>query len=784
MRIRRMKMVDFRRFEELELYFAGGVNLIRGPNESGKSTLVRALVAALFEKTGSAAARGKLNARWGAEALPLLELDFTDDDGEYMLVKDFEAGKVSLEVPGGAKPLASAKAVDTRLAELLGFRDPLQYLRTACVTHDQMVNLAEDGAGARKLASMLREVIVGGQDSSVLDRAIRELSSEVDDLKRGLERPTNNPGTIKRLQEEREMYLERQKGLSAGVADTLEQQQRLAEIEGLLSEKSTRLADLRRLVDNNMALLEAERKLEVVRERLEAADRAREASARLDALDLEMNSCFPGFEEVDARAEVELRKSIDVSASLKSLHEELASQLVEEEEPVAGGAGTEPEERPPDAGVTGVTGSGQAELEGGKSGSEETPRTAGTPRRAARTPRRGLGYSGLAAGFVLLVLGIVLGSAVHAALFALVAPAVLLLVGGTYLLASTPPATRAREAVAPPEEAEEPELAAPLEEEEMEAPAPPSPLATSLERAEAELNKIEARQREFLDTVGCQDAETFFEKFGEYKDMLAERKDARAALRALLGTHTLQQVEEERRKVALDVTVVQERVNELEPFRLEPDKLQAFTRERDALAGEVDALQTERDGLSFHLAKTASDPEESVKIEEVLNWLWEAEQSARRRLRVYTLALDAMRQASVQMLASAVPLLAESVGRTFERLTGGRYREVEVREDDLSISVYSQEKGEMIPGDTVLSSLSKGTASQLYLSARLELVDLLSGGRRPPLIFDDSFSYFDERRLRLLWGLLADVALEQQVLLFTCTSRYDALARDINIIDL
>jgi len=265
---------------------------------------------------------------------------------------------------------------------------------------------------------------------------------------------------------------------------------------------------------------------------------------------------------------------------------------------------------------------------------------------------------------------------------------------------------------------------------------------------------------------------------------MAERKEAAAALKALLGERSLKQLQAERRKAALDVSACEETIEEIEAYRVAPDKLEALGRELKSLAREVDELATERDGLSFHLIKTASDPEEAAKIEEIVTWLWEAEQSARRRLRVYTLARDCMRQASGEMLASAVPVLAESVGRTFARLTGGRYQDVEVSESDLAISVYSPEKGDTIGADELLSTLSKGTASQLYLSARLELVDLLSRGRKPPLIFDDSFSYFDEGRLALLWDFLKEVASEEQVLVFTCTDRYDDLTDGVHVIDL
>ena len=243
MRLKRLHAEHFRRFADVDIEFAPGLNLIRGPNESGKSTIVRALLAAMFEKAGASTAKGRAHRRWGSSREPFVMLEFTDDDGEYRLVKDFGEGKVYLEQPGDAKRLGSARAVDSKIADALGFRDPSLYLRTACVTHDQMVSLGEDG-GAKKLAAMLREIVVGSNESAVMERAVKELSAEVDELKRGLERPTNNPGTIKRLQEEREVYMTRQKDLTLSSSDFDEQETRLAEVQRAIEQKSARVADL------------------------------------------------------------------------------------------------------------------------------------------------------------------------------------------------------------------------------------------------------------------------------------------------------------------------------------------------------------------------------------------------------------------------------------------------------------------------------------------------------------------------------------------------------------
>jgi uncharacterized protein YhaN len=72
------------------------------------------------------------------------------------------------------------------------------------------------------------------------------------------------------------------------------------------------------------------------------------------------------------------------------------------------------------------------------------------------------------------------------------------------------------------------------------------------------------------------------------------------------------------------------------------------------------------------------------------------------------------------------------------------------------------EKTSVSPG-----SLSAGAADQLYLSVRLACADMLSGGCRLPLIMDDPFASFDRNRLDRVLLLLAELAADYQILLFT-----------------
>jgi uncharacterized protein YhaN len=114
------------------------------------------------------------------------------------------------------------------------------------------------------------------------------------------------------------------------------------------------------------------------------------------------------------------------------------------------------------------------------------------------------------------------------------------------------------------------------------------------------------------------------------------------------------------------------------------------------------------------------------------------------------------------------------MGPTISAITDGRYDEIEVDEKNLDFKVRVPETGELVD----VQRLSQGTADQLFLAARLGLVQLVTMDRRPPLILDDPFVTFDvhrgERALRLVKRFAAEQGF--QVLYLTCSERFDDLA--------
>lgn len=123
MKLQRLRIDQLRQFRKpLEISgFAPGINLFSGPNESGKSTLVRAIRAAFFERHRSNSVEDLQP--WGdTSAAPLVELDFEYQSQIWRLKKSFLQHKrcdLSIE-----NQHLSGEDAENKLAAMFGFRFP------------------------------------------------------------------------------------------------------------------------------------------------------------------------------------------------------------------------------------------------------------------------------------------------------------------------------------------------------------------------------------------------------------------------------------------------------------------------------------------------------------------------------------------------------------------------------------------------------------------------------------------------------------------------------------
>ena len=124
MKLRSLSVNQFKRFIEPTRLgeFGDGLNLVVGPNELGKSTLLDALRAVLFERHRSRALPIKALQNDRSGAAPVVELVFEVDGAKYTLTKRFiKSPYAQLQCPDGT--LLEGDGAEAELRNLLGFTE-------------------------------------------------------------------------------------------------------------------------------------------------------------------------------------------------------------------------------------------------------------------------------------------------------------------------------------------------------------------------------------------------------------------------------------------------------------------------------------------------------------------------------------------------------------------------------------------------------------------------------------------------------------------------------------
>lgn len=125
------------------------------------------------------------------------------------------------------------------------------------------------------------------------------------------------------------------------------------------------------------------------------------------------------------------------------------------------------------------------------------------------------------------------------------------------------------------------------------------------------------------------------------------------------------------------------------------------------------------------------------------------------------LAEDSIRMAAREVGYSTEALLNERASQIFSTITQGRYRKIQMAEQ-MEITVWDGAR------NTPLSLLSRGTIEQVYFAVRMAAAEFLNE-EQMPVILDDVFAYYDEKRLKTVLKWLREQ--KKQVIIFTCHKR-------------
>ncbi|HEO65486.1 MAG TPA: hypothetical protein ENI73_06390, partial [Spirochaetes bacterium] len=123
--IKKVVLENWKQIDQLDIDLDHGVNLIHGPNEIGKSSLVEALNYVLLKESSSNKKEVKELMKWGTDLKAKIKVYFKLDEKDYLIHKSFPKGETSLHIStnGDQVKLSEGKTADQKILDLLNIKD-------------------------------------------------------------------------------------------------------------------------------------------------------------------------------------------------------------------------------------------------------------------------------------------------------------------------------------------------------------------------------------------------------------------------------------------------------------------------------------------------------------------------------------------------------------------------------------------------------------------------------------------------------------------------------------
>ena len=710
MRVRKISGRDFRRYRAFDIDFAPGLTVVRGPNESGKTTVQRALELALTRRATSTAGELEALRPWGAppEARSVITVEFEQDeeDGQKLgtLEKTFAGSRGTVRLDYDGQAITDPTLADQVMAELTGIPTEGFFRSTASVHHFELSDLSrDDGALRDRLQASISGADRGtSRARKKLDRALHELTTRGD----------RNPGRLKVAEQAVEQAQAALEQGELALAQLERDRDTLSAARDRRAEAETSLAERRSMLEKARQAERVIAERDAATERYERYRQAVDVVAELQAL----ASTHPSPNPLPV-----LRNAVERLRVLDGRIRELRA-LLSGEVAVQFDVAPPPTWRPLSRISVALVVIGIL--------------IAGAPvlTKTLDIADPGVAVQGL--GAIIAIVGFVLAAV------------------ALWLRRSD-------------------KLQSQMRDVEIDR------RLRGRSEMEAELKDCEMRAEAQVGALGLKGLAEAEDLLAREEGHVAQIERLSGQLEGLVGKEPPETLPTQRDTAALEISQKTSALEALGPIAKEPrarERLEVEVRDQEG------ALERARDDEANARARVEANTVDAEQVagqaERLAAWR-EQLAATQRRQRVFAATLAAIDRAEQATMKTATRYLETHMVRDLATVTGGRYRRVRVDDKSLDIEVHAPEKDDWVH----VTSLSQGTVDLVYLVARLGLVRLVTGDRRPPLVFDDPFVTLDDARAARALGLLRAIASDFQVIYLTTSPRYDEAADAVVVLD-
>ena len=335
MRLVRIELTDFKRFRSpdssVPVTFSPRVNVVKGSlNETGKSTLLKGIVAALFYDVKSVKEEVKDCFSWGSDRRCKTSLEFEEKGKAYSLYKDFESRLVSFIGHYTGEKLDTPKTISAKMKELLGTDSDRFFSLTSCIYQDDVKAIS---SGKKEISESLEEVVTGGKEGTLASQAMKKLGDKISEMRKGLDRLAKTKGSLASLRDQRDEYSRKLTKARDEVSEVEARRIKLMEVNEQLANVRERYEIVKALLDNNGKLKKIEESISRLREKYGDVKQRLDGIGALMTRLKEVNealSSIEGFEDelyvLEFRRrlnEIHIRRK-DIESGLNKLQKEVA----------------------------------------------------------------------------------------------------------------------------------------------------------------------------------------------------------------------------------------------------------------------------------------------------------------------------------------------------------------------------------------------------------------------------------------------------------------------------
>ncbi|MFT8321800.1 MAG: AAA family ATPase [Bacillus sp. (in: firmicutes)] len=261
---------------------------------------------------------------------------------------------------------------------------------------------------------------------------------------------------------------------------------------------------------------------------------------------------------------------------------------------------------------------------------------------------------------------------------------------------------------------------------------------------QAELSIYQSEKKQLFQLAEVEDEERFREQ--------AKKDEEKTQIMADVATVQLQlDLSSFQKKKTMEYMLIEEPVMEVEQLDRKMKQLEEDSKQwmEEAAALNFEVLRIETGGTYTELLHSYKQLKAEFE-EEAKEW------------GKYAVARQFLSQTVQQYKNKQLPKMLQKAEEYLQFLTNGKYKRIIPKEDGVGFLIESKEQVYF-----EAKELSQGTTEQLYVSIRLALANTFYKKYQLPIIIDDSFVNFDEKRTKRVIELLKSNT-ENQLLFFTC----------------